>query len=349
VTKLLISRVPSATTLVGIASVIAVAVWAGGGRYERTLVFLGCMYALLALALYVPFILTGAVSMAFSAYLSIGGLAVGLVAENSRWPLLAGIPIGMAISMVLAVGLGLLTNKLTGFHLAAVTLLFALAFTTWHQESISLTKGAGGLSILRNAYLGPVELTDSTLVAFNLIVVALVAIGIDRLRRSPMGSALGARKEAPAAAEACGYSTKALMLVALAAGAGIASIAGSIFTLSNGAIGSGTFSVHIVFLAIFMPVLGGSRSAWGAILGAAIVVYLTFELQLLKDGGTFGFLLIVLAILILAPKGILGLTDKLGALARAQVTRRRRPHEEPGADVAAVLPPRDPISVGDAR
>ncbi|MGE0308330.1 MAG: branched-chain amino acid ABC transporter permease [Acidimicrobiia bacterium] len=341
-------KIPSATTLIGIACVVGVALWANGDRYQRTLVYLGAMYALLAMALYVPYILAGAVSMAFAAYLSIGGLSVGLVAENTGWPLLAAVPIGVVISMVLAIGLGLLTHRLTGFHLAAVTLLFALAFVTWHQES-SITKGAGGLSILRTAHLGSIRLTDDALVVFTLLIVALTAIGIDRLRRSPIGPALGARKEAPAAAEACGYSTKVLLLVALAAGAAIASVAGSLFTISNGAVTSGTFSTHIVFLAIFMPILGGSRSAWGAVLGASIVVYLTFELKLLEDGGTFGFLLTVLAILIVAPKGLLGLMDKMAAMVRSRLAQwRGSSHEEPVAvptDRLAL----DPLPVGDDR
>jgi branched-chain amino acid transport system permease protein len=59
-----------------------------------------------------------------------------------------------------------------------------------------------------------------------------------------------------------------------------------------------------------MPLLGGQRSPWGAVLGALIVVVFTFELDLVEDTGTLIFAIAILLVLRLAPEGLLGLVGK---------------------------------------
>ena len=73
-----------------------------------------------------------------------------------------------------------------------------------------------------------------------------------------------------------------------------------------------TFTLHVVFLAIFMPLIGGRGSAWGAILGAFVVVELTVNFTALKTSGTLILAIAVLVILLIAPSGLLGWMGRLG-------------------------------------
>jgi branched-chain amino acid transport system permease protein len=77
-----------------------------------------------------------------------------------------------------------------------------------------------------------------------------------------------------------------LTLISLAAGAAIASVGGALFTSYNGAVGPETFTLPVVFLAVFMPLLGGQQSAWGAVLGALVVVYSSFNFTWFEETGT---------------------------------------------------------------
>ena len=90
--------------------------------------------------------------------------------------------------------------------------------------------------------------------------------------------------------------------------------AGGIFTYSVGSVTPDTFKLDLVFLAIFMPLLGGSGTPWGAVLGAVIAVWLTLNFELPIDvelSGTLILALGVLVVLLLAPKGVIGYADAL--------------------------------------
>jgi branched-chain amino acid transport system permease protein len=136
--------------------------------------------------------------------------------------------------------------------------------------------------------------------------VWLCALVVSRLNRSPFGVATRATREVPVAVEAAGISTTGLTLFCFAVGAAIASIGGGLFATVNRSVGPETFTLTIVFLAIFMPLLGGQGSAWGAVAGAVLVVIFTFRLTIFRGTGTLVFALAVLIVLIAAPKGILG-------------------------------------------
>ena len=62
-----------------------------------------------------------------------------------------------------------------------------------------------------------------------------------------------------------------------------------------------------------MPLLGGSGTPWGAVLGAVIAVWLTlnFSIPDVELSGTLILAVGVLVVLLIAPKGVIGYADKL--------------------------------------
>ncbi|SNS52596.1 amino acid/amide ABC transporter membrane protein 2, HAAT family [Actinomadura meyerae] len=305
-------------TLVLTLGVIA---WAGGDLFRQDLALLGATYALLALGMYMPFNLAGALSLAYSAYVAIGGYAVGLVATKTGWPLPVAYLLGAVASAALAVALGFATRRLSGFYLAAVTLLFGMAFQSFLLDAKDLTGGALGIGSIRPLTFFGTELDRRTFIALTLLVVWITAVAVDRIRRSPFGVALQSSRDVPAAVEAAGIGVPALRLTVLGAGAAIASVGGGLFTTANQTIGPDTFTLHLVMLAIFMPLLGGQGSAWGAVLGAVLVVELTFNLQIFERAGSLIFGVAVLAVLLIAPRGILGHAGQGARLLRRLLTR----------------------------
>ncbi|WP_084262829.1 branched-chain amino acid ABC transporter permease [Actinomadura formosensis] len=305
-------------TLVLTLGVIA---WAGGDLFRQDLALLGATYALLALGMYLPFNLAGALSLAYSAYVAIGGYAVGLVATETGWPLPVAYLLGAVASAVLAVVLGFATRRLSGFYLAAVTLLFGVAFQSFLLDAKEITGGALGIGSIRPLTLFGGEVDRRSFIALTLLVVWIVAVAVDRVRRSPFGVALQSSRDVPAAVEAAGIGVPALRLTVLGAGAAIASVGGGLFTTANQTIGPDTFTLSLVMLAIFMPLLGGQGSAWGAVLGAVLVVELTFNLQIFERAGSLIFGIAVLAVLLIAPRGILGYAGQGARWLRGRLTR----------------------------
>lgn len=280
--------------------------WVGTNPFRQDLFALAGTYSLLALGMYVPFVLSGSLSMAYSAYLAIGGYSVAIVAKKTDWSLFAGFAIGMLVSAVLAMLLGAATRRLSGFYLVAVTLLFGMTFETWLTDSTGVSGGAAGMAGLRDLTLFGAVLEREALVPVILVLVLIAAIVVDRLRRGSFGITIRAAREVPAAVEATGIRVPNLNLIVLACGAALASLGGSFFVVFNGAINPETFTLSIVFLALFMPLLGGQHTAWGAVVGAILVVEFTFHLDWSFDAGTLLFTAAVFVVLLLAPKGLLG-------------------------------------------
>lgn len=295
----------------GIAALVGVVLllWTGSNGYRQDLMVLAATYALVALGMYVPFVMAGSLSMAYSAYAGVGAYAVGVVATESDLPLWVAWLVAPVLSAAVAVVLGFATRRLSGFYLAAVTLLFGTAFETWLTDADGITGGSGGIGGIRDVALFGWEPDRSQQVIGAVILVLLVGFAVDRLRQSPWGVMVRSLREVPQVVEASGVRVPVLNLVALAIGAMIASLGGCLFATFVGGVTPETFSLTIVFLAVFMPLIGGAGTPWGAVLGAVIVVELTLDFPAFSESGTLILALGVIVILLVAPRGVIGYVD----------------------------------------
>ncbi|RIJ71325.1 branched-chain amino acid ABC transporter permease [Nakamurella silvestris] len=300
---------------------LALVAYGSGASFRQDYVVLICTYSLLALGMYIPYIMSGSLSLAYNAYLGIGAYACGLISTRAGWSSLWGVPIGIVLSAAIAVVLGLATRRLTGFYLAGVTLLFAVAFQVFLLDRVSLTGGPVGMPVRRPHAFG-YTFTRYDIMIGAVVLVWIVGLLLSRLRQSPFGVVVRLRKDVPQVVESSGISSGTIGVVSLAVGAAIGSVGGSLFGMMGGVAQPESFGLHIIFLAIFMPLLGGQRSPWGAVIGAVLVVVFTFELHILSDAGTLFFAIAILLVLRFAPLGLLGLgTPLLRLLTRLRMGR----------------------------
>lgn len=296
--------------LVSAAGAAALIAYGSGASFRQDYVVLIATYGLLALGMYVPFIMSGTLSLAYNAHLGVGAYAAGIISTKLGWSSVWGIPVGMVIAATVAVLLGMATRKLTGFYLAGVTLLFAVAFEVFILNQASVTAGSSGMPVASPNIFGYTLSRYQIMVAI-VVIMWIVGVLLSRLREAPFGVIVRLRKDIPEAVEASGVSSAVMGLVALGFGAMIASVGGSMFAMMGRVAQPESYALHIIFLAIFMPLLGGQKSPWGAVLGAIVVVVFTFELQLVAEAGTLIFSIAILLVLRFAPGGILGISDQI--------------------------------------
>jgi branched-chain amino acid transport system permease protein len=283
----------------------------GHDAYRQDLALLFIAYSLLALGMYVPLALCGCLSLAYNAYFAIGAYAVALLANEAPALLWAAAPVAIMLSMATAAVLGYVTRRLSGFHLAVATMMFGIAVHTWLVHAGSMTGGATGIgNIPRLAPFGW-ELGRGELIGLGIAGVWLFATAIARLRGSLVGIAMRGQRDAIVAAEACGVPTAAMKILALAAGAAIASLAGVLFALMNQFVLPDSFAASVVFLVLFMPVLGGLATPWGSVLGALVVVAFTLGFDFFQGPGSLTFGVLTLIVLLMAPSGLLGWLGEL--------------------------------------
>lgn len=296
---------------IAIAGGALLLLWAGASGFKQDLLILVAVYALIALGMYIPFVLAGSLSMAYAAYAAIGGYSVAIIATKTDIPVIFAWIIGPILSAIVAIILSLLTRRLSGFYLAAVTLLFSQAFEPWLIEAHELTGGSAGIGGIPAPNLFGWQPPRLFVIAAALLLVIVVAWLIERIRVSSWGVTVRTMRDVPSAVEAMGVKVTTMTTVTLAVGAAIASLAGAMFASFVLSITPETFTLSIVFMAIFIPLIGGQGSAWGCVIGAVLVVQLTLNMPGFEGSGQLVLAIAVLLILLVAPSGLLGYIKKL--------------------------------------
>lgn len=287
------------------ASALALA-WSFGSPFKQDLIIMVAVYSFIALGMYIPFVLAGSMSMAYGAYAAVGGYALAIVLTRTSAPIVFGWLLGPIIAAAIAVVLGLLTSRLSGFFLAAATLLFSLAFEPWLVAGGEFTGGALGVGGMPPVSFFGWQPDRWVLVLITLLLLTLAASMVQRMRNGSWGVVMRTMRDVPDAVEAMGVRTTTFTIVSQATGAAIAALAGAVFVTFMLSITPETFTMHIVFLAIFMPIIGGQISPWGAIIGALLVVQLTLNSPAFSTSGQLIVAVAVLLILLVAPGGIIG-------------------------------------------
>ena len=237
----------------------------------------------------------GIVSFAHVMCFGVGSYGVGLAlyAFGPSWTaLIGGLAAAAALSLVLALTIGLISLRVQAIFFAMVTLAVAYAFNVLASQLSGLTGGEDGRSFKVPFALQPgfkwldhpifgVQ-ANGRLIAYYLVVFVVAAAFLVLLRivNAPFGRVLQAIRENPFRAEALGYRIVVHRTLATAIAALGATLAGALNALWLRYVGPDTalsFSIQVDVLV--MVVVGGMGSLYGAIVGAAVFVVAESYLQ----------------------------------------------------------------------
>ncbi|GGB64973.1 branched-chain amino acid ABC transporter permease [Knoellia flava TL1] len=252
---------------------------------------------------------TGLLSFGHAAFWGTSAYVTGIIAIRSGLPFPVAVLGGAIVAMLLAVPTGYLAVRRTGIYFAMVTLAFAQMLFFIANQARDLTGGENGLQGIPKSFFG-VELVETDPFYFYYAALPLILLGAFAAWRtvsSPFGRVLLAIRDNPARARALGYDVERYKIMVFVISAGIAGLAGGVFSVSHGFASLQELIWTTSGKVVLITVLGGIGTLWGGPLGAAVVVIL--EDQLASSGfngigiitGTI-FVLIVL----LFRKGIWG-------------------------------------------
>ena len=132
-----------------------------------------------------------------------------------------------------------------------------------------------------------------------------------RMRQSRFGRALRAIAGSEPAASALGINVARYKLISFMIAAMYGSAAGSLFAHFVGFISPEVFGTSMVVSSFTMLYLGGIGTVAGPIIGAVVVSLLPELLRGLKEWQDVVYIVVLLTILIYAPKGIAGFLERL--------------------------------------
>jgi branched-chain amino acid transport system permease protein len=255
---------------------------------------------------------TGYVNFGSAAFFALGAYATVFLHKFYPLPIPVLIVIGGVVSGIVGFGMGYLTLRLRGAFFAIATLALAVVLQTLvvNWDYVGGSRGAYIIRPNEVALIGP-YIQYLFVLMLALVVIALaVARGIER---SQLGYGFATIRDDELAAEACGVPTLRLKLVATTLSGALMGMAGAPFPYYIGYLQpSSAFGLEYAVNSIAMPMIGGTTSWVGPLIGAILLgslqQYVTVTISSSVNVLVVGVLLILFVIL--APNGIVGLVQE---------------------------------------
>jgi branched-chain amino acid transport system permease protein len=306
--------VPFILLLIAVAAAIFVAGRWFGSSYAFFIAYVIAQYIVLGTAWNILGGYTGYVNFGVTAFFAIGAYSTVVLHKIiPAMPLPLMILIGGALAGLVGLGTGYLTLRLRGVFFSIATLALAVVvqtlITNWE-----FVGGARGAYVLRPRVaplIGGEYVQYLFLLMLGLCVIVLATARA--IERSALGYGFAAIRDDEAAAEASGVPTLRLKLIATTLSGGFMGMAGAplpfYVTYLDPASG---FSLNYAVNAIAMPLIGGTSSWLGPVIGAFLVggiqEYLRVTISSAVNVLVAGLLMV--AFVIAAPQGIVGLFQK---------------------------------------
>jgi branched-chain amino acid transport system permease protein len=292
---------------------VAALVWVLPSYYTGLLTQIG-LYALVTIGLNLFMGYAGQVSLGQAAFVGIGAYtsaALAVKAGVTPWlGMVAGAIVAAFVAYVLSFVALRLRENLLALATLALGIVINVVFNQWEYIG-----GSSGFKDIPGFALGPYVFDQR---AYAVFAWALLALGVwfaGNLVRSSFGRSLVAISAGELGAEALGVDAERLKRQTFVLSAVYAGVAGALYASSFSYIDPSSFSFLLSVNFVLMSVIGGIRSLWGAVIGAAVVVALGQLLQVTVpivlpsargDFQSFFLGVILIAMLILLPRGIAG-------------------------------------------
>ena len=273
---------------------------------------------------------TGYVNFGSAGFFAMGAYTSVVLYTAINPPLFVVIPAAAIVCGLLGLGAGYLTLRLRGVYFAIATLALAIVLETL-MVNWDYVGGATGAFIITEDV--PFFTSYNAYLFVLMLALAIGSVALARyLNFSRIGRGLAAIRDDEVAAECAGVPTLGLKLISTTIMGAMMGVAGALYPYFVTFVEPlSAFSLIVAVNAIAMPMIGGTSTWVGPVIGALLLgsvqewtkVNISSELNLLIVG------VLLVGFVALAPQGIVGLVQKFVAWIREQRKKRQ------GDDTAA--------------
>ena len=231
------------------------------------------IYGVLLLGLDIVVGYTGEVSLGHAALFGIGAYTAGCLKFLGGIGLEWALPASVAVTALFGLILALPALRVTGPYLAMVTLAFGTIVQILINEITDLTNGPMGITLRKPVWFHH-RITGFDYYYIAAAALLLTVVIINRVLRSHWGRAFEALRDSPIASDCMGVSVYRYKVYAFMISAGLAGVAGALYSYSEEYISPNTYSFELTILFLLAVTIGGRKSRLGPICGAVIIVFL---------------------------------------------------------------------------
>lgn len=271
------------------------------------------IWSLLAASVNLLFGYVGLLSFGQALFFGMGmyGVAIGVAKIGlGLWPAFG---FGILLSTTMALITGFLAVRLTWHYFAIITVVFSLIFYFTALSWKPLTGGDDGLSFTMPPIFSfgeetAISLTDPTIQYYFIVLMVgacYTLMGV--ILKSPLGRAFMTVKENDMRATLIGLNVYMIRLTAFVIAGFVAGVAGCLFALF-GRYASATYMFyHVSGEAVVWAIIGGVGTLLGPVVGTTLLIALREELSDIWEHYLIVVGVIVIVVVIFAPKGLGGL------------------------------------------
>jgi branched-chain amino acid transport system permease protein len=325
---------------------VVVGTWLLPDSYVSLLNYIG-LYALVTLGLVLLTGVAGIISFGQAAFVGIGAYSTAYLSTvygASPW---MGLFAGLAITVLSALVIGYVTLSLSGHYLPLGTIAWGISLYYFVGNFEGLGGHTGLTSIPAITLFGfPID-SQRRMSVLIWVIMLIAMILVANLLNSRHGRAMRSLKCGSLIAETFGANTLRLQILLFVYAAVLASISGWLYAHLLRFVNPSPFGLSMGIEYLFMAVVGGAGSIWGAVIGSAVITitkeYLTYFLpHLIGQQGNYETIIFGIVVILLLQfnrdNGITGLASKL-------LRPKPRPlatATSPGSSIElAAPPPRD--------
>ena len=321
-------RVNTGRLVKGTALLLAIAAAAvvapGVNSYLLYVLNLTLINAIAAMGLVVLSGVAGQISLGTAGLLATGAYGTGMLMVHMGLGFVLAAVGGTIVTTLLGTALAAPALRLSGLHLAIVTLAFGVIVVQLIGKGGPLTGGMSGLFLPPISIFGWTVTTEARKFVCILIPFCMVAVVCVNFLSLKPGRALFALRDHESTAQAMGINTNAYKALAFALSSLLAGLAGALYAMLKGYVSVDDFTLWNSLYFFVMIAVGGMTSIFGAVLGAAAVTILPESLRGFQDASQAVFGVVLMLIIIFMPGGLVSLlrrsafADVLAWLRRAK-------------------------------
>jgi ABC-type branched-chain amino acid transport system, permease component len=256
----------------------------------------------------------GIVILGHTAFFGAGAYAAGLVAVAGWSDPIFGLMIAAIAAGLIGALAGGLMLRTRGLALVVLGIALTLLLAELANRFSGITGGADGLQGMVVApLLGTFSFDIFGRVAFVYTVIVLFFswLVVRSMLIAPFGRSLIGIRQNPVRMEALGVNVRARKLAAFTISAALAGIAGALNAQTTQFVSLSVFGLELAGAVLLILVIGGRGRLYGAFVGAP--AYMIVQDILAKDDPVYWLFwlgLILIALVLFAPNGLLGLIER---------------------------------------
>ena len=261
---------------------------------------------------------TGVLSFGHAAYFGLGAYGAAMAIKYLGAGTIPAMALGVVVASLAAMAIGALIVRRRGVYFAMVTIAFGQVFyflafrwnsvtggddglTGWHRLPINF--GFATLDIFGN---------DKAFYYFALAVFAVCVAAMAKLIDSPFGRSLTAVRENERRARFLGVPVEFHIWLSFVISCLFVSVAGTLYALLNNFTDPRALRFDLSGNFVIMAVLGGMRTFWGPLIGAAVFVALQDYVSSRTENWMSVIGLVFVLVVRFFPRGILGMLHSGG-------------------------------------